>query len=111
MSVIRKIYLYLFSAIGLIIVIIGSVQLVDLGLKTFVFKKADVYLEYPRPIIVPDGKIEAINEIPKEELEKFNREQQESQRQRTLANALAMIVVGLPLYLYHWKTLKSDQEK
>ena len=73
MSVIRKIYLYLFSAIGLIVVIIGSVQLVDLGLKTFVFKKADVYLEYPRPIIAPDGKIEAINEIPKEELEKFNK--------------------------------------
>ncbi len=111
MSIVRKIYLYLFSLIGLVVVVIGSVQLVDLALKAFVFKKADVYLEYPRPVIAPDGKTDPTVEIPKEELEKFNKEQTEAQRQRQVANSLAMIIVGLPLYLYHWRIIKNEQEK
>jgi hypothetical protein len=27
-------------------------------------------------------------------------------RQRELAGALAMLAVGLPVYLYHWKTIQ-----
>lgn len=37
----RLLYLYLFSFVGLFIVVIGSIQLVNLGIKTFVFKEAD----------------------------------------------------------------------
>ena len=109
MNIVRKIYLYLFSAIGLVVVIIGSVQLVDLALKTFVFKKADVYLEYPR--VKMTSEVSPLPEPSQEEIEKFNQEQKDSQRQRTLANSLAMIVVGSPLYLYHWRILKKEQEK
>jgi hypothetical protein len=47
---IKLLYLYLFSFIGLLIAVIGSVQLVDLGLKVYVFKDADKY-EYVRPKI------------------------------------------------------------
>jgi len=36
---IRKIYLYTFSLVGLVLVVIGGVRLVGLGLKTFVFTK------------------------------------------------------------------------
>ena len=111
MSIIRKIYLYLFSAIGLVVVIVGSVQLVDLALKTFVFKKADVYLEYPRSKAIEPVTGQLPAEPTEEELEKFNQAQMDSQRQRTLASSLASIVVGLPLYLYHWRTLKKEQEE
>ena len=37
MTIIRKIYLYLFSLIGLVLVVIGCVQLVNLGLKAYIF--------------------------------------------------------------------------
>ena len=47
MSLIRKIYLYLFSLIGLVLVVIGCVQLVNLGLKAYVFTAADQYYTYP----------------------------------------------------------------
>ncbi|MBI5019261.1 hypothetical protein HZB58_03235 [Candidatus Gottesmanbacteria bacterium] len=40
---VRLIYLYLFSFVGLLTVVIGSVRLVDLGLKVFVFPDADRY--------------------------------------------------------------------
>jgi hypothetical protein len=44
---IRLLYLYLFSFVGLLIVVIGGIQMVDLGIKTFVFKDADKYENYP----------------------------------------------------------------
>ncbi len=46
-ELIRTIYLYLFSLVGLVLVVIGLVQLVDLGLKAYVFTKADQYIRYP----------------------------------------------------------------
>ena len=110
MGIVRKIYLYLFSTIGLVIAVIGAVQLVDLGLKAWVFKKADVYLDYPRPAVSLETGKPVENEISKEELEKFNKTQLDSQRQRQAAGAIAMIVVGLPLYFYHWRIVKEETE-
>ena len=54
---IRLLYLYLFSFIGLIIAVIGTIQLVDLGIKVFVFKDADRYdlVSYPAKVD-PSGK-------------------------------------------------------
>lgn len=110
MNIIRKIYLYLFSTIGLVVVVIGSVQLVDLALKAWVFTKADVYLEYPQAISVPvkPGDPNYIAQPSREEMEKFNKAQLENQRQRQMANSLAMIIVGLPLYLYHWRIVRFE---
>ena len=99
---IRLLYLYLFSFVGLFIVIIGSVGLVDLGLKTYVFKVSDrVY--YPEP------RFEGQPQLSIEELDERNREEDGNQRKRQMSNSLAMIVVGGPLYLYHWKTIKREK--
>ena len=112
---IRKIYLYLFALVGLALVTIGGVRLVGLGLKAFIFTKADVYYEYPmaRPIKTPpiDSEKEIVDfEQPsKEEIEEFQRKQKSSQRQREAADSLAMIIVGLPLYLYHWNLIKRNK--
>jgi len=43
---IRTIYLYLFTLIGLVLITIGSVNLINLGLKRFIFTKADQELNY-----------------------------------------------------------------
>ena len=112
---IRKIYLYTFSLVGLVLVVIGGVRLVGLGLKAFVFTKADVYYEYPmaRPMkvaLTPEGKAEEIQQPSKEEVETYQRDQRTANRQREAAESLAMIIVGLPLYLYHWRMVKKDKE-
>lgn len=103
---VRLIYLYLFSLIGLSIVVIGSVRMVDLGLKVFVFKEADKY-EYYAPKAV-DGTAPTYDEVQAQAVAK--RELTRS-RQRELTGALSMIVVGLPLYLYHWKTIQRENKK
>lgn len=102
---IRFIYLYLFSFVGLLIVVIGSVRLIDLGLKVFVFPESDRY-EYVSPKLPGE---------PAPENEESIRQQaardQKRNRQRELSGAIAMIAVGLPLYLYHWKTIQKEQKK
>lgn len=113
---IRKIYLYLFALIGLVLITIGCVRLVSLALKTYVFTKADVYYDYPmaRPVkIAPvEGeKVEEFQQPTKEELEEYQNKQQAANRQREAAESLAFIIVGLPLYLYHWNVIKKDKKE
>lgn len=111
---IRKIYLYLISLIGIILITIGCVRLIDLGLKTYIFTQADVYYSYPitKPVSTAEkpGDI-AYEEPSKQELEDFNAKQKTSQRQKTAAESLALIIVGLPLYLYHWLTIRKDAKE
>lgn len=110
-SLIRKIYLYGFSMLGLVLVVIGLVKLLDLGMKMYVFRQADNYA-YP---LTPPEKINAPGAtMTAQEKEAFAKEQldgqrknQESQRQSTASNSLAMIIVGAPLFLYHWRKINN----
>jgi sortase (surface protein transpeptidase) len=101
---IRLLYLYLFSFVGLLITIIGSVQLIDLGLKTYVFKVSE-YTYYSDPMIEEKQKIST------EEMEKRSKQEQSNQQKRQLSTSLSMILIGVPLYLYHWKTIKKENKE
>lgn len=101
---IRLTYLYLFAFVGLLTVVIGSVKLADLLMRMVVFKDADRY-EYSVP---------ALEEGPKFRQDEMRRNairEQNRARQRELSNSLAMIVVGLPLYLYHWAIIRKENRK
>ncbi len=87
---------------GLLIAVIGTIQIVDLGLKAYVFKIPE-YNYYADT--VPDEK----KTVSVEEMERRNKEEQSNQRKRQVSNSIAMILVGMPLYLYHWKTIKKEQ--
>lgn len=99
----RLLYLYLFSFVGLLITIIGSIQILDLTLKTFVFRVNDI--SYPvMPMTSEKGEIiyTVDDQKRQQELESAN------QRKRQMSNSLAMILIGAPVYLYHWKTIKRE---
>lgn len=100
---IRTIYLYLVTLIGIIIFVIGTIQLLNLGLKTFVFRQADQDF-YSLPL-TPEGK-PAVDEAA---YQKQMAQNHTAQRQREASNAIAMVVVGYPLYAYHWKTLRKEK--
>lgn len=118
-SWIRKVYLYTFALVGLVLIVIGAVRLIGLALKAYIFTKADIYYQYPvaRPIKAPPpgavnaGEKTEFQEPSKEEVEEYDRNQRSSQRQREAAEALAMIIVGAPLYWYHWRVIKKDKEE
>lgn len=141
-SWIRTVYLYLFSLVGLALIVIGAVRFIDLGLKIFIFKEADKpeSISYgipypPRPFIEPlpvkgsaSGnvelkKTEQVTEEEKQALTQWIKDYQgwqetqskidyvRSRREREASSALAFIIVGVPLYLYHWSVIIRDRRK
>ena len=132
MKIIRTIYLYLFTIIGLILLVIGATGLIDMGLKMFVFTKADkeqqIYRIQPTmPYSIAriekaeedeefsEEERESIKqwlndyEVWKKENEEFN--YLESKRQKDASKNLAFILIGLPLYLFHWRIIKRELKK
>lgn len=134
---VRTIYLYLFTIIGLALLVSGAVKLIDMGLKVFVFTKADDdqklnrYYNYPISPISSIEKLQVYQQSTSSELsaedkaaikgiiEEYRKYQEDaekfdylaSQRQREASNSLAMIMVGLPLYLYHWRIIKKETKE
>ena len=134
---VRTIYLYLFTIVGLALIVSGSVRFLDMGLKMFIFTKADdqqkLQSYYSSPV-VPVASIEKIqkyqqstsSELTAEEkaalktwLADYQKYQEQaskidylaSQRQSDASSSLAMILVGLPLYLYHWRIIRKETKE
>ena len=136
---IRTIYLYLFALVGLAVLVIGLGRLVDLGLKVFVFKNADGNYETQygvRPVpLAFDDSVKKVEEVQacgetcnltdsqmedidtwladyrewKDSDEKVDYRRQS--RERQASGAISQIIVGLPLYLYHWMVIKRDRKR
>lgn len=140
---IRTVYLYLFSLVGLVLMVIGSVWLLNLGLKIVIFTQADrpesiqpappyppysMYESRPmKALPLMDTSESSVKEekLSVEEKEavarwKIDYKQWEtsqskinylrSRRERDAASALAFILVGLPLYFYHWTMIKREKK-
>ena len=108
-ELVRTLYLYGFSLLGLVLMVIGCVRLLDLGLKVYIFKQADNYITYPyasRPVLEKEAT--AAEVPPREEQDKINEQNTKSQRQNTASSALAMIIIGAPLYWYHWRLVSRS---
>ena len=106
--------MYLFAFLGLVLITIGCVRLVGLALKTYIFKEADIYYNYPIEKPVPAleaGTSTVARESSEEEIKTFEEKQRRSNRQREAAESIAFILVGVPLYFYHWRVIKRDKQQ
>lgn len=65
----------------------------------------------PKIITDESGKEKIIEQRPNEEeikrQEEQDKEYRASQRQRDAAQALAFIIIGLPIYIYHWRIVRK----
>ena len=128
---IRTIYLYLFTLVGLALLIIGGVRFVDMGLKAFVFTKAEeeqklIHLQPPMFYQIEIEKIEKLQdeeELSAEEKASIKQwladykdwkerrskiDPVTARRHRDASLNLALILIGLPLYFYHWRIIKRE---
>ena len=127
---IRTIYLYLFALVGLTLLIIGAVRFVDMGLKAFIFTQAEqeqrIYNRQPLAIPIQIERAKVISEgddlsedeilLVKQWLVDYENWQEESskidfvtvRRHRDASINLSMILVGLPLFLYHWRIIRRE---
>jgi hypothetical protein len=124
-------------------VVIGCSMLINIGLKTWVFTKADTQPQYASMPMMPtalekSGDVKTVESLvacsdkcsltaeQKTQLDQWLKDYQDArnseklqnffdyktqQRQSTAAQAIAFILVGLPLYLYHWVVIKKDVKK
>lgn len=129
-SLVRAIYLYLFALLGLVLLTIGGVRFVDMGLKAFVFteyeKEQQLAYQQPPYLSYPVQGIEGLQE--KEELSEEEKatikqwladyenwkerrakiDYVRARRHRDASLNLALILIGLPLYFYHWRIIKRE---
>lgn len=112
MQNIKKIYLYLVSAIALVIMVVGAIMLLNMTLKTWILPKADRnYYSYPAcPAVAPapEGKSAACTPEQQEQQKKIDAENRAAQKQSDAAQALAMIIVATPVWWIHWRLARRE---
>ena len=127
---IRVVYLYLFALVGLVLLTTGGVQLTSLALRSFVLTEADAEMhlyhgpEPPIRVYERARDLEADTTLGPEErralrqwAEEYERmrERREqvdpvvARRQRDAARALSFILIGLPLFGYHWRRIRKER--
>lgn len=130
---IRVVYLYLFATVGLVLITIGGVQLVSLGLRTFILTEADAemrlwYTPEPPVRMVPSRAVDMAEDTTvtltaqerealrqwAEDYERMQAQREQidpvrSRRQRDAARALAFLIIGAPLFGYHWRTIRKER--
>lgn len=113
----RKVYLYLFAIVGLVLIIIGSVSLINLGLKTWIFTKADNAMCYYGPRYISPGKDTGTGQSQEEldrqriEDERYCKEvTRPAQKQSSASIAIAQLIVGIPLFGYHWMLIRKENQ-
>lgn len=108
-NVIRNIYLYLVSAVSLFMIVFSVVSLVNLGLRTWVFPKADNNYYYPTGPCTVDKSGKSI--CPDDAEQKAAAEENKLvQRQRDLVQNISFLIVAVPLFSYHWMVIRKDRK-
>ena len=119
LSWIKKVYLYLVSLISLIILVIAAIILINLALKTWVFTKADDNYYYPVSISCSETKNADGSVVPSKDPACTDPDYQEKERaaedirraakkQQDASQALAMIIIAAPVFLYHWYLARKE---
>lgn len=140
-KIIRLVYLYLVSLIGLVVFLIGGVGLVNTGLKAVLNVDVQYYgtsakqicrdpnylgggyygvktpmaipastsakVEEPKPV---DVNSQTYKDCVKDQ-EDEQKKQQDNEQRRGIAEGLAMIILGTPVWLYHWIVIQRDNKK
>ena len=131
---IRTVYLYLLALLGILLLAIGGVQLLDMGLRALVFPQAEEeerlgYRQPPMPFAleraerVAQGEETGLSPDERAAVRQWIADYRQwkeradridpvvSRRQRTASSALALILIGLPLYLYHWALIRRESRR
>lgn len=131
-SIIRYIYLYLITAISIVLIIIAAVQALNLVLREYVFNVKDwnafedyyectddtlFYTYDTKGVRVQKAPIlsEEEKQTAKDECIVKTKEKRELQHnndlKRDMVTWLSMLIVALPLYIYHWGIIKKEARK
>lgn len=114
--IIKNIYLYIVSLVALLMVVFSVADVINIALKTYIFTKADQSsYSYP-PSVCPEAAPgdtstdkNATPCVTQAQQEKMDADNLEAQRQNSLVHDISYILVGIPLFLYHWGVLRKKE--
>lgn len=112
-SVLKKVYLYVVSLISLGMVIVACVSLINLGLKAWIFTKAD---STNYPIACPAVEMPAMpsgaQPVPCDQTAQNQQvhDQLIASREQEASRDIALLIVGLPVFFYHWRLVRKETD-
>lgn len=130
-KIVRTIYLYVVALLSLLFLTIGLGNLINTTLKAYAFPEAEKrdYNVCYHSYFYPMTEIEKIKNIPlgteEQQIEINNiineynswKEQNtgdncyKAERQKRIVDALTMIFVSLPLYIFHWRLIRKEKKE
>ncbi|KUK49608.1 MAG: hypothetical protein XE08_0459 [Parcubacteria bacterium 32_520] len=126
---VRTFYLYVVSLLSLIFLAVGIGNLANTTLKATIFKEAEkrdysVCYSYPYYISSVDLKnLEELTVDQNEKIESMIRDYEawqetntgescyRSERENRIVNSLTIILIALPLYIFHWAIIKKEKKE
>lgn len=109
----KVIYMYLVALISVIVFIIGSVNLIDTALKTWVFPTTGYYQDYSYNCNKEGLKNSGFknNEECLAHFAKVEQKDAVNQRNKDLSFGVSMTAVSLPIWLLHMAMIRKDKKK
>lgn len=99
-TLIKRIYLYIFTTVGLILIVSGAVGVINLGLKAVIFTEANADYAMPIPCSIDENGTKSSCQEQSVNYAKID-------NQRDASRNIALLLVGIPLYVFHWRILKK----
>lgn len=123
LRVIRNVYLYLVAMIGLIVFLFGAVGLTNNIIKNYVFgaddyryispfgtECAQTYSKDPTSSVMVERTPEEIAECERR-IEEQNELNRRNDMAREFSINIAQLVIGLPVWLFHWGIIQREYRK
>jgi hypothetical protein len=117
-QIIKTVYFYMVSLIALMMVVFSTADLINLGLKTWVFPKASLN-EWREPpcsaMIIKDPTIDQTDEMYQQRLQQCEAGRMDEgeaiaiRNQQSAVRDISFLAVGIPLFLYHWVTIRREK--
>lgn len=126
---VRTFYLYVVALLSLIFLAVGIGNLANTTLKATIFKEAEkrdysVCYSYPYYVSSVDLKsLEGATENQTEKIEAMIRDYDSwqerntgeacyrSEREKRMVDSLTMIIIALPLYIFHWMIIRREKRE
>lgn len=121
---IRNVYLYLVSLVGMVLVLIGGIMLINTGIDYWILGPENVSSDFrwrvqecsnEKWIASPNDKEGRSVERTDKEIEKcvtntkkLAKEAGIVEIKQDISWSVAMLIVALPVWLYHWRTVQKD---
>lgn len=105
MSRLRSVYLYLVSFVSLMMILMGVIFTVQ-NITDVMFPTNYYYDMYPYEKM---GEVSEEQQKNYEENQRKNYENTRIESKKNVAKSIAVVVVALPTFVYHWR--KVEQEK